>query len=214
MKTITREELETLCKNGRAIEQKSGYPAVVLHPDGTVTKFWARKKKLFSSATISPYSNRFIKNSENLAQRGIAAPKILDHAKLEHSHVRIVPYQSLPGISIRELIHTRPKTVDIPNLCRFFLELHKKGIYYRTIHLGNIIQLPNSGYGLIDFTDIKFYSKPLSLTKRAANIAVPIRKRYIEDVQAMNEAQLPNIPETYMDLLHLSPQEKNNFSLK
>ena len=212
MKTITHQEMDALCKNGRAIDSKGGYPAVVLHPDDTVTKIWARKKSLLSSATIWPYSTRFINNAENLAQRGVNVPKTLSHAKLENSRVRIVTYQSLPGTSIRDLLHNAPQNVDIPALCRYFLELHDKGIYYRTIHLGNIIQLPDhQGFGLIDFTDVHFSKKPLSLKRRASNISVPVRKRYIQDVQAIEKAGLPNLIETYLDLLNPAPEEKQLF---
>jgi uncharacterized protein (UPF0261 family) len=62
MKIITHQELETLCQHGQAIDNKAGYPAVVLHPDGTITKIWARKKKLISSATL---------DTEERAQTGI-----------------------------------------------------------------------------------------------------------------------------------------------
>lgn len=204
--------MDALCCNGRAIDSKGGYPAVVLHPDDTVTKFWARKKNLLSSATIWPYSTRFINNATKLARRGVNVPKILDHAKLENSRVHIVTYQSLPGTSIRELLHNSPQNVDIPSLCRYYLELHEKGIYYRTIHLGNIIQLPNhQGFGLIDFTDVYFSKKPLSLKRRASNISVPVRKRYIQDVQAIEQAGYPNLIDTYVDLLNLPPSKRQLF---
>ena len=212
MKTITHQEMDALCKNGRAIDSKGGYPAVILHPDDTVSKIWARKKNFLSSATIWPYSTRFINNAEKLARRGVSVPKILDHAKLENSPVRIVTYQSLPGTSIRDLLLNSPQSVDIPALCRYYLELHDKGIYYRTIHLGNIIQLPDhQGFGLIDFTDVQFSKKPLSLKRRASNIAVPVRKRYLPDVQAIEKAGLPNLIDTYLDLLNPPPEERQLF---
>jgi hypothetical protein len=202
MKTISQQELEALCQNGKAIDSKGGYPAVVLHPDGTVTKFWARKKGFFSSSTISPYSTRFIKNAAELTRRGVIAPEIISHAKLEHSHVRIVTYRSLPGESIRELLKENPTHVDIPRLAEYIFQLHEKGISFGGMHLGNIIQRPNDqGYGLIDFTDVKFYSKPVSLLRRAANLATPLR--YQDDVKRITESGLPSLQQCYLDLLKL-----------
>ncbi len=208
--TITSQELKALCEDGRAIEDKAGHPAVVLHPDGTVSKFWARKKKLISSATLRPYSNRFINNARELHQRGIVTPEIISHTAVEKSHIRIVRYQSLPGHSIRELLEKDPQQVDIEKLCQYIYDLHHKGILFRGMHLGNIIQLQDQkGYGLIDFTDVKFYSKAVPMIRRAANLATPLR--YREDINRIENAGLPGLLETYLKLLSLSRAEKHRF---
>ena len=209
MKTISKEQLEKLCSHGEAIDSKAGYPCVVLHPDGTATKIWAKKKKLISSTSFSPYPNRFIKNAQRLAQRGVVVPEILDQAILEGSHVRIVTYQSLPGHSIRTLLKSSPEKVNTHSLCAYIHELHNKGIHFRSLHLGNIIQTPEGGYGLIDFTDVTYYSKPLSLKRRAANIAYPMQ--YQDDMRMINEAGLPDILESYLKTLQLDAKTKQDF---
>lgn len=210
MKIITHQELETLCQHGQAIDNKAGYPAVVLHPDGTITKIWARKKKLISSATLRPYVNRFIRNAEKLSRRDIIVPEIIRQAAVENSHIRIVTYRSLPGISIRELLKTNPRQINIPELSQYIYLLHQKGILFRGMHLGNIIQRPeDQGYGLIDFTDVKFYTKPVPMLRRAANLATPLR--YLDDVQRIKEAGLPCLQKTYLKILQLSEPEKQRF---
>ena len=206
MRTITKPELDGLCRNGKAIDSKGGYPAVVLHNDGTVTKFWARKKGIFSSATINPYSSRFVKNAAELKKRGIIAPKIIDHAKLEHSHVQIVRYQSLEGESIRQLLHSTPQDIDLPALCNYICRLHEKGIFFSGMHLGNILQMPK-GYGLIDFTDVAFFSRPLSPKQRAQNLQIPLR--YKEDLLALQESGLPDFLETYLKASELNSKDQN-----
>lgn len=183
---------------------------MVIHPDDTITKIWARKKKLISSATLRPYSNRFIHNAHELKHRGIVVPEIITHAKVENSHVRIVTYRSLPGQSIRELLKESPASVNIPELCQYINQLHQSGILFRGMHLGNIIQLPdNDGYGLIDFTDVKFYSKPLPLLRRAANLATPLR--YSQDTDRIKEAGLPSLQDTYLDILNPGDADKQRF---
>ena len=211
MKTITKVELDTLCRNGKAIDEKSGYPAVVLHPNGTITKFWARKKSLFSSATFRPYSARFVKNAALLKARGVVVPEIVDHLKLENSHVRLVSYLGLSGISIRELIHSAPQQIDLPSLCGYMHSLHNKGILFEGMHLGNIIQMTD-GYGLIDFTDVRFFKSSLSPRQRAINLRTPIR--YQEDIDALAKANQPDFIETYLkvaDLNEVSAQEIRNY---
>ena len=209
--TITPEELNFLCQHGEAIDNKGGYPAVVIHPDDTITKLWARKRKLLSSATLCPYSNRFVRNAEELKRQGIAVPEILSHATVKNSHVRIVTYRPLPGQSIRELLSENPESVNIPELCEYIYQLHQKGILFRSMHLGNIIQGPGANnYGLIDFTDVKFYSRPAPLLRRAANLATPLR--YTQDIDHIKEAGLPSLQKSYLNILQLSKTKKQRFN--
>ena len=66
----------------------------------------------------------------------------------------------------------------------FLAELHQQGVYFRSIHLGNVVlqeteqseaidlSLHNfelSHFGLIDIADIKFCGKPLSKNQRTRN---------------------------------------------
>lgn len=209
MRTITRNELDALCSNGQAIDSKNGYPAVVIHNDGTVTKIWARKKNLFSSTTLIPYSSRFIKNAAKLKKRGIITPTVIDHAKLEKSHIEIVRYTSLTGDSIRTLLHSTPQKIDLLQLCSYINSLHQKGIFFGGIHLGNIIQLSN-GYGLIDFTDVSFSSRPLLPKKRAANLMITLR--YKKDILALEQTGHPDLLQTYLKVSALSTEEQQQIS--
>lgn len=210
MKRISQHDLDALCQYGQALDLKGDHPAVVIHPDGTVTKFWTRKKRWLSSATLRPYSRRFVDNAHALARRGITVPEIINHAQLENSHIRIVTYRALPGNSIRELLNDAPEQVDLPKLCRFIARLHQRGVLYRGIHLGNIIQPPErDGYGLIDFTDVRFFSRPLSLQRRASNLATPLR--YREDTDLIASAGMPALEHCYLEQLDLSPAEQKRF---
>ena len=212
MNRISRNQLDELCRRGTGIDEKGGYPGVVIHPDGAITKIWARRKGLFSSSMLRPYSRRFVDNATELRRRGVTVPDILDHAALERSHVRIVTYRALPGTGIRELLKTAPAEVDIPDLCRFIHSLHENGILFRAMHLGNIIQLPGSGYGLIDFADVRFYGRALPLMRRAANLATPMR--YQEDMDRIEEAGLPALLDSYLAVLRPSTEDRERFLAK
>ena len=62
------------------------------------------------------------------------------------------------------------------------------------MHFGNIIRLSDDqGYGLIDFTDVRFSSKPLNAKQRSQNLAVSMR--YERDVAKAREGG-------HQDLLH------------
>jgi hypothetical protein len=209
LKTISQDQFKKLCSDGTPIDNQGAYPCVVIHPDHTVTKIWAIKKGLFSSATLSPYPSRFVRNASLLHKRGVTAPEILNYAKVADSHIRIVTYQALLGTSIRDLLKNNPEQVDITKLSRFIHELHEKGILFRSLHFGNIIQLDEGGYGLIDFTDVKFFRRPLPLLRRAANIAFALR--YGKDAERIKQAGLPDLKASYMALLEASEADKMQF---
>lgn len=209
MKAISNEQLDALCRNGTPIDSQGGYPCIVIHPDDTITKIWAQRKRLFSSRSYNPYHKRFVKNAAMLASRGILVPEILNHAVLEGSHVGIVTYRSLPGQSIRDLLKESPDEVDIPGLCDYIFDLHEKGVLFRSIHFGNIIRLPDGSYGLIDFTDVKYFNGPVPLARRAANLAFPLR--YQEDVERIGVAKLPSIVNSYLTLLDLDTPARERF---
>lgn len=198
-KSVSPKEYSRILDSGEAGPTKHGYPAVIFHANDTVTKLWAKKTGWLSSSRWRPYSTRFIKNAELLKQEGIHTPEIISHMRIARSHVYLVQYHSLPGKSIRELLEHHPEQVDISSLAQYFYDLHEKGIIFRAIHFGNVIQISTGKYGLIDFTDVSFLKYPVPLTRRAANIATPLR--YPEDVKCLKESNLPDFLEAYLEIL-------------
>jgi tRNA A-37 threonylcarbamoyl transferase component Bud32 len=209
-RTISRQDYEAIEVSGRSLlPPKHGYPCVIIHPDQTVTKIWARKTGLFSSARWSPYARRFINNATKLREHGVPAPEILEHLEIEGTHVQLVRYRELAGRSIRDLIKNDPGQADIEGLAKFIYGLHEQGILYRSIHLGNVIQMPEGKFGLIDFTDVRFSRKPVPHLARAANIAMPLK--YRDDVDRMNEADLPSLLECYLTRYRPGVAERLSF---
>jgi len=46
-----------------------------------------------------------------------------------------------------------------------------RGIYFRSLHLGNIVLTPEGSLGLIDIADLSFQRRPLSKAKARRNLA-------------------------------------------
>ena len=208
---ITENDYAKILESGEAGPVKHGYPAVIMHPDRSITKLWAKKSRILSSSRWKLYSARFIANAGKLASHGVNVPKIIRHQRINGSHVHLVRYTALEGTSIRELLETAPSEVDIPSLARYIHGLHERGIFFRAIHLGNIIRMSDEKFGLIDFTDVKFSTKPLPFIRRAANIATPLR--YREDVERIKQAALPGLSDSYLEIMrdHNQPVDKNIF---
>src|SRR5690606_1310577 len=116
-------------------------------------------------ARLQPAARRFARNIEQLRQLGIPAPEITDTFWLDRaSGLSGCLYRPLPGESVEQLYRSQPGRLDslLVPLAEFIRRLHRLGIYFRSLHLGNIIVLPGGGFGLIDTLDMQLKSRPLN----------------------------------------------------
>jgi hypothetical protein len=85
-----------------------------------------------------------------------------------------VHYHPLPGESLRQLLRAGMEPDERQNLrsafTRFVIELHEKGIYFRSLHLGNVLHLPDGHFGLIDIADARLRPWRLSIHLRRRNL--------------------------------------------
>jgi hypothetical protein len=93
-----------------------------------------------------------------------------------------VIYPLLAGETLRQLLaRGRVCTLLLGALPRFIAELHGEGIYFRSLHFGNIVVLDVGSLALIDVADMRFQRGPLNLWKRARNFRHLLR--YEKDAQ-------------------------------
>jgi hypothetical protein len=66
----------------------------------------------------------------------------------------------------------------------FVIRLHFLGIYFRSLHLGNVVLTPAGELGLIDFSDLTLWPCPLPRFMRRRNIrrmlAIPGEREWID----------------------------------
>ena len=84
-----------------------------------------------------------------------------------------VRYQALAGITLKSVYERDRQVTDslLEQLAALFRTLHRKGIYFRSMHLGNIVLTEDNQLGLIDIADLSFQSRPLSRNKVSRNLA-------------------------------------------
>ena len=81
-----------------------------------------------------------------------------------------VHYRPIEGVPLADHLKQMPVTPDlIRHLAIFLARLHRKGVYFRAIHFGNIILLPDVSFGLIDVDDMKIGKSSLTPQKRLRN---------------------------------------------
>jgi hypothetical protein len=169
MRLLSKTEFEQMANDSRELERDGFGAKVLLRPDGRIIKLF-RIKRLFSLATIYPYSLRFRRNARRLRQLGINTVTVEQvfycHAIRRHG----VVYQLLPGDALGNLLKAQPDSLDLlGRLAEYMALLHGKGIYFRSLHLGNVLLLENGELGLIDVADMRFSRRPLSAGERRRN---------------------------------------------
>ena len=166
-------DLERLQATGSVLQTKLGQPAVILNTDaagvGWITKLWTRRASP-SSDWLYPYHVRFMRHSAELGRRGIVAPDVDRWGMVAGTRRRYVRYRHIRGESLRSLA-ARTGGIDVSGLAAFVAALHVKGIYFRSLHLGNILQTDADGYAVIDVADVTFREKALRAGMRARNLS-------------------------------------------
>jgi hypothetical protein len=170
VQVLSTEDFESLLRDCRVVEKDEHGEKVLILSDGTYLKIF-RRKRLFSSYVLKPYSKRFIENCQKLAVRGIPSPTILQNFQIPGIKRDAVRYRPLEGKTVFEKLSANDfKSDDSERLVAFIKSLHEKKIYFRSLHLGNIVQLPSNDFGLIDVADLKFLYFPLGKWRRKRNM--------------------------------------------
>lgn len=154
--------LDQMIEGARILEADGFGPKVYLLQDGNMLKVF-RRKRLFSSALFRPYSKRFIDNVAKLQTRGVPTLQVLRFHRLPAPGMTAVLYRPLAGETLRQISEKQGFDWQqvLPALTGFIHRLHQSGIYFRSLHLGNIVVTPDNQMGLIDVADMRFFRGPL-----------------------------------------------------
>ncbi|MGF6111635.1 O-antigen ligase family protein [Pseudomonas frederiksbergensis] len=181
VKTLTPTAFEQMAANAQVIEEDGLGPKVLRLVDGSFLKLF-RRRRWYTSGSFNPYSERFAVNSEQLRTLGIPTPQTLALYRLEDGS-SAVHYSPLPGNTLRQVLQgiTAPavRQALVERFGKFMAQLHEQGVYFRSLHLGNVLVLDDGEFGLIDLADMRIYPSSLSLSLRQRNLRH--MQRYTED---------------------------------
>jgi len=210
MKTLSKEKYLALREGAEVLAADGHGDKVLKLNDGRIMKLF-RRKRLFSSALIYPYGKRFFDNVKHLTKLGIqTVSKAAVYRVPTISRVAVV-YQPLPGDSLDDLINNQQfQEKHIQQFAAFLAKLHKLGIYFRSIHLGNVILTPENKLGLIDVSDMKIYRKTLPAGLCARNLQHFCR--YPAHVAALfPNAQSKLFLDSYINALNIKEKKKTHY---
>lgn len=198
MRTLSPTELSALTSHASILEQDGLGAKVLKLEDGSLLKLF-RKRPVFSSETLKPYAKRFAQNAVRLRHLGFNSPQIIQiYWLVDPINKTAVHYWPLPGQTLRHAlasstIEQRQQLVE--KFGALLARLHTCGVYFRSVHLGNVLVQPDGQLGLIDLADMRISRFSLSLSKRRRNLKH--MRRYAEDQRWLFDEHLEALKTGY-----------------
>ncbi|WP_281646165.1 lipopolysaccharide kinase InaA family protein [Parendozoicomonas sp. Alg238-R29] len=199
MQILTATDYNRLRDGGSVIEADGFGDKVIKLKDGTFLKLF-RRKRLLTSELIWPYAMRFAKNAQALVERGIPTVEIKSVYKIPSVERTAVHYHPLAGETLRQWLakcNESEKQQLARDFGRFIAWLHRSGVYFRSLHLGNILRMPDERLGLIDISDMRCRNYSLSEGSRLRNFRH--MARYRDDMELLGDSAAI-LAESYHDM--------------
>jgi len=224
MRRITRDAYEKMIAGAAVLARDDHGDKVLRLADGRGLKLF-RRKSVVSSTWLWPYARRFAHASRCLAKRGITTVAVDAVFRVPAIERDVVVYRYLEGVTLRDAPGSSgtPGSPGTPGssgtlknpgkggdhlmegFARFLAELHGKGVYFRGIHFGNVLRLPDGRWGLIDVSEARFRPWPLWVRLRARNFKPLLR--YPEDAAAIEAFGHARFLERYAHHARLTPRQ-------
>ncbi len=174
---MSANEYTKLTQGATELERDRHGVKVLMTPGMQIIKL-IRVKRWFSLSVIYPYTLRFKRNARRLIAMGIPCVQVerVFYCNAIKRHGIIYPL--MEGESLEKLAGREGISDEIfQRLAEFIALLHRKGIFFRSLHLGNILLLPNGGFGLIDVADMRFSRVSLRVVQRRRNFRHLLRNQ-------------------------------------
>ena len=175
LQILEHDDYLALRAGARVLERDRYGEKVLALADGSYLKLF-RRKRLISSAAWYPYAQRFADNAQALAEREIPCPEVTGLYRIPSLRRDAVRYRPLEGRTLRQLLAEGTAAPDLrARLGAFVAGLHAAGIYFRSLHLGNIVLTPAGALGLIDIADLRAVPRALPAHRRRRDLQHMLR---------------------------------------
>jgi tRNA A-37 threonylcarbamoyl transferase component Bud32 len=181
---ITWERFNQLRVNADILEQDEYGIKVLRLESGDIFKVF-RVKSIISGARIYSYARRFCRNAERLQKLDVPTVRIRQLYHFENSTNTAVLYQPLEGLTLWQMAGDSQLGEEVlARLGEFVARLHQLGIYFRSLHLGNIVLTPANELGLIDISDMSITPWALGRCRRIRNFRQMLRR--LQGIKALD----------------------------
>ncbi|WP_278406052.1 bifunctional O-antigen ligase/aminoglycoside phosphotransferase family protein [Pseudomonas rhodesiae] len=196
VQSLKTETFEQLCSDAHVIEADGLGPKVLRLADGHFLKVF-RPRRWYTSGSFNPYSERFASNAEQLRAMGIPTPQILGVYGLSDGSSAVI-YSPLSGLTLRQALQSLDSSLReslIERFGQFMAQLHERGVYFRSLHQGNVLLMDDGEFGLIDIADLRIFPSPLRNALRQRNLRH--MQRYPQDRAWLFETHFEQLAKGY-----------------
>ena len=186
MQPLSQDQYDSWRQHAQVLEKDKYGEKVLRLADGTFLKLF-RRKSWFSKTAFYPPAKRFADNAQALQRLGIPCPEVIQLYRLDNPYRSVVHYHPLAGDTLRQLLNNDSDLDQLElfaRLAEFITHLHDLGVYFRSLHMGNIVLTPENELGLIDISDMRCLGRPLSRWMRDRNYQHLLR--YEQDWEQVN----------------------------
>jgi hypothetical protein len=185
---------------------------VARRPDRRIVKIF-RARGLLSSNTWRPYAVRFASNARELARRGVTTVTVDDVFRIRGSRRDAAIYRPVEGHTLRSVLTRTAAPIEVAEMVERYIDLladlHHRGVFFRSLHFDNVVATADGRAAVIDVSDVRFRSRPLSAVLRARNFKPPLR--YDEDRTAIERFGPAAALERYLRRAALAPPVEGRF---
>ncbi len=204
MQKMSALEYKALCESAVVLADCKYGPKILQTADNKIVKIFYPRKKKFSSSKLRPHAQRFSRNSRRLAQLHIPAVHVEQTFSCPEENIHLVIYPKVPGEEVRHLV-SASNPVILTELATYIAQLHYQGIFFRGIHLGNVLRNDEAQFYLIDIADLKVRHKPLNIWHRIRNLRHMIF--YDTDIAAFKNYGIEKFIDNYLSVAKLSKHQ-------
>lgn len=209
MEVIDKEKFEEMRMDAEVLESDGHGDKVLRTPQNQIIKLFRLKRKL-SSAVYYPYSQRFADNATKLKALGFQTINVTGVYNVPSIKRNIVVYDMLPGDTLRNVLTQNQNNEGlIKTYCKCLATLHEKGVYFRSVHFGNILIRKNESEAIIDISDMKFYKNTLNVLHRVRNFKAALR--YKVDRESLKEFGFEKFLTLYAEYANFSKSTNSMF---
>jgi serine/threonine protein kinase len=184
MDIISSQEFNDICHDDNTVIIKFGkidQPKVFEKNGNTIIKLFYPKKSKLSSDRIRPRAMRFYHNVKLLQKYGYNAPVVTKVQFCPDLKIYLMYYAKIQGCDVRNLAKNGKLDI-IRHVAHLLANLHTNGIFFRSVHLENLLYQPDGQFALLDVTDVRFKRKALTFYSRYRNLKHLLQEPHDRDV--------------------------------
>ena len=204
MKTLTESEYAKLTDGAEVLALDPHGDKVLQLSNGSILKLFRIKRKV-TSARLWNYAKRFASNARRLLKLGFNTVEMVDEFNCPHIDRQCVVYKPIAGTTLRDVMRANFEQDRMNRFAHFIAELHNRGVYFRAMHLNNVIVGDDGGFGLIDISEMWIWPWRVGTWKSLRNFRHIVNKN---DADIFWKTNMKAFREAYLDARRIPGWQK------